>query len=217
MHPMSMYYTIKISDSVSRSYNGINLFCAMTDVTIRTNYTLDTFLQQLESRISMSKEALKDHPVVRALRGFYWRMGIDPTKTRPSSEALARRFLTSKSIPKINSVVDAGNIASIETLVPIGIYDANKIVGDVLLRLASSDEEFIDISNERHILHGKEIVLSDSNGITHVFPYRDAFRTRVNEDTKKVLIVGCGVPGIEQGLTKTAVDRTLELINILGA
>ncbi|MGH9909606.1 MAG: hypothetical protein ACRD32_03115, partial [Nitrososphaerales archaeon] len=75
---MSMYYTIKISDSVSRSYNGINLFCVMIDVTIRTNYTLDRFLQQLESRISMSKEVLKDHPVVRALRDFYWRMGIDP-------------------------------------------------------------------------------------------------------------------------------------------
>ena len=214
---MSMYYTIKISDSVFRSYNGINLFCAMTDVTIKTNYTLDRFLQQLESRISMSKEVLKDHPVVRALRDFYWRMGIDPTKTRPFSEALARRFLTNKSIPKINSVVDQGNIASIETLVPIGIYDANKIVGDVLLRLANSEEEFIDISNERHLLRGKEIVLSDSNGVMHVFPYRDAFRTRVNEDTKKVLIVGCGVLGIEQGLTKTAVDRTLELINILGA
>ncbi len=214
---MSTYYTIKIDDNILLSYNGINLFCAMTDVTINTNYIHDKFLRQLSTNLVLTKETLKDHPTVRALRDFYWRMSIDPTKTRPSSEALARRFIISNSIPKINNVVDAGNMASIETLVPIGIYDANKIIGDVTLRLANNNEEFIDISNEKHVLLGKEIVLSDSNGVMHVFPYCDAFRTRVNEDTKKVLIVGCGVPGIEQRLTKTAVDRTLELINMLGA
>jgi len=187
----------------------------VTDVTINVNYALDEFLQRLYTKLNVGIESLKDHPTVRALRDFYWRIGIDPTKTRPSSEALARRFVANRKIPKINNVVDAGNIASVETSVPIGIYDADKIVGDVTLRLAYNNEEFIDISNEKHVLLGREIVLSDSNGIIHVFPYRDAFRTRVSEDTKKVLIIGCGVPGIEQGLTKTAVDRTLELITML--
>lgn len=214
---MSMYCTIDIASNVLRSYSGINLFCAVTDVNIRKDYSLDPFLDELSKKLTVSKETLKDHPTVRALRDFYWRMGIDPTKIRPSSEALARRFLINNSIPKINNVVDAGNIASIETLVPIGIYDADKIIGNVALRLANSNEEFIDISNAKHTLQGKEIVLSDSNGVMHVFPYRDSLRTRVTEQTKKVLIVGCGVPGIEQGLTKVAVDRTVELIRTLGA
>lgn len=214
---MSVYYTIKINSDVLQSYPGINLFCAMVDVNVRNNYALDPFLNELSKKLTVSKEMLKDHPVVRVLRDFYWRMGIDPTKVRPSSEALARRFLTSKSIRKINSVVDAGNIASIETLVPIGIYDSGKIVGDVALRIANQGEEFIDISNEKHLLQNTEIVLSDSKGVMHVFPHRDSFRTRVTEQTRKVLIVGCGVPGIEQQLTKLAVDRTIELINLLGA
>lgn len=214
---MSVYYTIKINSDVLQSYPGINLFCAMVDVNVKNNYALDPFLNELSKKLTVSKEMLKDHPVVRALRDFYWRMGIDPTKVRPSSEALARRFLTSKSIRKINNVVDAGNIASIETLVPIGIYDSGKIVGDVVLRLANQGEEFIDISNEKHLLQNTEIVLSDSKGVMHVFPHRDSFRTRVTEQTERVLIVGCGVPGIEQQLTKLAVDRTIELINLLGA
>jgi len=212
-----MYCTIDIASNVLRSYTGISLSCALIDVNIRKDYSLDPLLNELSKKLTVSKESLKDHPTVRALRDFYWRMGIDPTKVRPSSEALARRFLTSNNIPMINSVVDAGNIASIETLVPIGIYDAGKIVGNVQLRLATSNEEFTDISNERHSLQGKEIVLADSNGVMHVFPYRDSFRTRVTEQTKKALIVGCGVPGIEQGLTKLAVDRTMELIKTLGA
>ena len=214
---MSMYCTIDIDSKVLRSYSGINLSCALIDVNVRKGYSLGPFLDELSKKLTVSKETLKDHPTVRALRDFYWRMGVDPTKVRPSSEALARRFLTNNSIPKINNVVDAGNIASIETLVPIGIYDAEKIVGNFTLRLANSNEEFIDISNTRHRLQGKEIVLSDSNGAMHVFPYRDSLRTRVTEQTKRVLIVGCGVPGIEQGLTKLAVDRTIELIKTLGA
>ena len=214
---MSVYCTVDIASNILRSYSGINLFCAMTDVSITKDYNLDPFLKELSKTLKVSKETLKDHPTVRALRDFYWRMGIDPTKIRPSSEALARRFLTNNSIPKINNVVDAGNIASIETLVPIGIYDADKIVGSVALRLANSNEEFIDISHAKHTLQGKEIVLSDSNGVMHVFPYRDSLRTRVADQTKKILIVGCGVPGIEQGLTKLAVDRTIELVGTLGA
>jgi len=214
---MSIYCTIDIASSVLRSYSGINLSCALTDVNIRKDYNLDPFLDELSKKLAVNKESLKDHPTVRALRDFYWRMGVDPTKVRPSSEALARRFLTNNNIPKINNVVDAGNIASIETLVPIGIYDAGTIVGDVTLRLANNNEEFVDIANTRHALQGGQIVLSDTNSVMHVFPYRDSFRTRVTEQTKKALIVGCGVPGIEQGLTKLAVDRTMELIKTLGA
>ena len=214
---MSVHRTVDIASNILRSYGGINLFCAMTDVSITKDYNLDPFLKELSKTLKVTKETLKDHPTVRALRDFYWRMGIDPTKVRPSSEALARRFLTNNSIPKINNVVDAGNIASIETLVPIGIYDADKIVGSVALRLANSNEEFIDISHAKHTLQGKEIVLSDSNGVMHVFPYRDSLRTRVADQTKKILIVGCGVPGIDQGLTKLAVDRTIELVGTLGA
>lgn len=214
---MSVYYTIKINSDVLQSHPSINLFCAMTDVNVRNNYALDPFLNELSKKLTVSKEMLKDHPVVRALRDFYWRMGIDPTKVRPSSEALARRFLASKGIRKINSIVDAGNIASIETLVPIGIYDAGKIVDDVVLRLANQGEEFIDISNEKYLLQNTEIVLSDSKGVMHIFPHRDSFRTRVTDQTGRVLIVGCGVPGMEQQLTKLAVDRTIELINTIGA
>jgi DNA/RNA-binding domain of Phe-tRNA-synthetase-like protein len=189
----------------------------MIDVNVTKDYDLAPSLTELSKKLMVSKETLKDHPTVRALRDFYWHMGIDPTKIRPSSEALARRFLTNNSIPKINNVVDAGNIASIETLVPIGIYDADKIVGNVTLRLTNSNEEFIDISNAKRTLQGKEIVLSDNNGVMHVFPYRDSLRTRVTDQTRKIMIVSCGIPGIEQSLTKLAVDRTIELIRTLGA
>jgi len=51
---------------------------------------------------------------VRAYRDFYWRIGLDPTKTISSSEALLRRVLKGE-FPTVSVLIDAENIASAET------------------------------------------------------------------------------------------------------
>jgi DNA/RNA-binding domain of Phe-tRNA-synthetase-like protein len=58
---------------------------------------------------------LKDNPAVRAYRDFYWKLDIDPTKTRPSGEALLRRVLHGEELLCISTVVDAYNLASMKT------------------------------------------------------------------------------------------------------
>ena len=82
---------------------------------------IERLMDEIKAKYTLEK--LREDPVVRAYRDFYWRIGIDPTKTRPSSEALVRRILRGR-FPRINPVVDAGNIASARTMVPIGLYDA---------------------------------------------------------------------------------------------
>ncbi|MEM4175745.1 MAG: phenylalanine--tRNA ligase beta subunit-related protein, partial [Candidatus Nitrosocaldus sp.] len=179
---------------------------------VRHDHDYSKVMDELRTKLTLSKDDLKNHPVVRALRDFYWRLGIDPTKVRPSSEALARRFLMGK-MPRINNVVDAGNIASIETLVPIGIYDLGMVNGMLVLRRAMNNEEFVDITGKASRLTGKEIVLADEQGVMHVFPHRDALRTSVKDYTSRILVVGCYVmDGMDASLAKAAVDRTIELI-----
>ena len=56
-------------------------------------------------------------------RRLYHRFGIDPTRTRPSSEALLRRVLKGESLYRLNRLVDAINWASLAMLLPIGLYD----------------------------------------------------------------------------------------------
>lgn len=203
--------TIPIAEDVRDAYR-IGLYAKAVDVKITHDHDFSSVIDGLKARLALSKDDLKNHPVVRALRDFYWRLGIDPTKIRPSSEALARRFL-SGSIPRINNVVDAGNIASIETLVPIGIYDLARVKGRFVLRRAMSGEEFVDITGKASMLTGREIVLADDAGVIHVFPHRDALRTSVRDDTCRVLIVGCYImDGMDVSLARHAVDRTIELI-----
>jgi DNA/RNA-binding domain of Phe-tRNA-synthetase-like protein len=149
-------------------------------------------------RSSYSLETLKDVPALRAYRDFFWRVGIDPTKIRPASEALLRRVLQGKDLPRINTLVDSYNIASMETHVPLAVFDAARVKGDMVMRMAVAGEKFKGIGmTEEDTLSGSEVVVQDDRALIAVYPYRDADSSKVATETKDVLIMVCGVPGIE--------------------
>ena len=79
---------------------------------------------------------------------MYKRVGLDPTKTRPSSEALLRRVRKGDSLPRINSMVDVCNWCSLEFQLPYGLYDAAHIDGDVELRLGRAGESYPGIRKD---------------------------------------------------------------------
>ncbi len=160
-------------------------------------------------------ETVRENPKIAALRSFYWRIGVDPTKTRPSSEALLRRVLRGGRLPRINNVVDAGNLASLSTLIPIGLYDESRLEPPLELRLASPGEEFFPIGGRRSGLRGGEVVLADAEKVIHLFPHRDSALTSMGQDTRDVLVVACGVPGIDPVEVSRAADLAAGLISDL--
>ncbi|QOJ79140.1 hypothetical protein IG193_01370 [Infirmifilum lucidum] len=158
-------------------------------------------------------ESLPSVPEVRAYRDFYWRIGIDPTKTRPSSEALVRRVLRGE-YPRINALVDAGNVASIETLVPIGIYDLEKAAPPLLLTLSKGGEVFSPLGGREELLPPGLPILVDSRGLVmHLYPHRDSRLTCVLPETRLALVVGGGVPGILRDRVVQAVRRVVEILS----
>jgi len=171
-------------------------------------------VEMVRSRYSLEK--LREDPVVRAYRDFFWRIGIDPTKTRPSSEALVRRVLRG-SFPRISIVVDAGNIASIETMVPIGIYDLDKASPPFEIRLSRGGEVFKPIGGKEEVLEAGTPILVDSRGIVmHIYPHRDSIETCVDENTKKIFVLGAGVPKVPRELVEKAVARVVEILTMVG-
>ncbi len=167
-------------------------------------------LDELRSRYTLEK--LKEDPIVRAYREFYWRIGIDPTKVRPSSEAMVRRVLRGGSFPRINNVVDAGNVASALTLVPIGLYDLDRVKGKLVLRLARCCEPFHPIGGGEDLMKGGEPVLADDEEILFLYPHRDSRKTMIREGTKRLLVLGAGVPGVEVSRVRGAVNLAADLI-----
>ncbi|MEM0026917.1 MAG: phenylalanine--tRNA ligase beta subunit-related protein [Ignisphaera sp.] len=171
-------------------------------------------LNFLKSRYSL--ESLKTDPIVRAYRDFFWRIGIDPTKTRPASEALVRRGLRG-SFPRINPVVDAGNIASAYTMVPIGIYDLAYAKYPFKITISRGGEIFRPIGGGEEKLDKGVPILVDSNGLVmHIYPHRDSIETMVRESTKEVLVVGAGVPNVDVALVRKAVEMVVKLLEKIG-
>jgi DNA/RNA-binding domain of Phe-tRNA-synthetase-like protein len=128
-----------------------------------------------------------DIPGLRPARELYRAFGVDPTRIRPSSEALLRRVLRNKPFPEISNAVDLCNWAAVRTLLPLGLYDADKISGDTLLRRGRERESYVGIGKESVHLHGR-LVLVDAEG-PFGNPTSDSLRTAVTAATHNLLLV----------------------------
>ena len=144
---------------------------------------------RLDAPLAQAEAAVRAHPPeeIAAVRTMYKRVGIDPTKRRPSSEALLRRVRKGEGLPRINSMVDVCNWCSLEFQLPYGLYDAAHIDGDVILRLGVEGESYPGIrKDDVHV--GGRITLADSRG-PFGNPTSDSARTMVTPATTRALVV----------------------------
>jgi len=192
------------------------LACEIKGVKVeKRNVELEKFEDQIINHVRerYDLESLKDGLTFRAYRDFFWKIGIDPTKIRPAAEALIRRVLAGRTIPLINTLVDAYNLASIKTEIALAAFDADKLKGELVMRFAEKGEEFLGIGMEKPMsLNGGEIVVSDGEKLVAVYPYRDADNTKITEKTKNVMLLMCGVPGIGEEILQNAARVALEYI-----
>lgn len=166
-----------------------------------------------EARSKYRLELLKDNPTVRAYRDLFWSLDVDPTKTRPSGEALLRRVLHGKEIPKISTVVDSYNLASLKTIIPLSGFDLDALHLPLCIRFSQLNEEFHGIGMEAPIkLKEKMLVLADGKRIVCIYPYRDAEATKITNKTRNVMIVGYGAPKIHEDELTSAVETALSFI-----
>jgi DNA/RNA-binding domain of Phe-tRNA-synthetase-like protein len=168
-------------------------------------------VQQVKARYDL--ESLKDVPALRAYRDFFWRVRVDPTKNRPAVEALIRRLLRGRGLPRINTLVDVYNLASVTTEVALAAFDLDKLVGALYMRSADAGDEFIGIGMTTPMrFQGGEIVVSDAEKLVAIYPHRDAESTKITATTRNVLLMVCGVPGIGEGALRDAARVAKEYI-----
>lgn len=169
-----------------------------------------------EVRNSFKLETLKDIPEIRAYRDFFWRINVDPTKKRPSVEALIRRILRGKSIPLIFNVVDICNIISIRNLITISAFDLEAINPPLKVRYSRNGERVELIGGRVKTLTGREIVLEDGkNNILSVYAYSDTEISKVKESTKNILAVAYGVPRIRIERVRKCISDIAEYVSKL--
>jgi DNA/RNA-binding domain of Phe-tRNA-synthetase-like protein len=144
-------------------------------------------------------------PHLAVTRSMYRRVGIDPTKTRPSSEALLRRVKKGEGFPRINTLVDVCNWCSAEFQLPYGLYDRERLKGDIQLRLGAAGEEYPGIRKEVVHLEARP-TLADSSG-PFGNPTSDSARSIVTPSTTRALVV-IFVP---REVPRSAIERTIDI------
>ena len=142
-------------------------------------------------------------------RALYRKFGTDPTRVRPSSEALLRRLRRGDPLPRVNSLVDVANAMSVLLQVPVGLYDLDRVKGSALtLRLGREGEGYTGIGKERVNVAGR-ICVADADGPCGN-PSADSARTMITTGTESAAWIYF-LP-----VTDEEVDRTAELIAVFG-
>jgi DNA/RNA-binding domain of Phe-tRNA-synthetase-like protein len=121
------------------------------------------------------------------VRAMYRKLGLDPTKTRPSNEALLRRIRKGGTLPRINAMVDIVNWCSVEFQLPYGLYDRARMRGPVTLRLGRDREEYAGIRKDVVHVAGRLTVADDEGPFGN--PTSDSARTMVTSATREALVV----------------------------
>ncbi len=144
---------------------------------------------RLDAPLATAEAAVRARPPaeIAAVRTMYKRVGLDPTKTRPSSDALLRRVRKGDSLPRINSMVDVCNWCSLEFQLPYGLYDAAQIEGEVELRIGRAGESYPGIRKDAVHVDGR-IALADRVG-PFGNPTSDSARTMVTTQTRQAMLV----------------------------
>jgi len=168
---------VKFPPEVDLKLAGWQLFWAE----IKVNGNGDGLTQEREALPSRIRTILKglpiaEHPTVRSVRTLFRNAGCDPTRYRPSSEALARRVSKGEPLPAILPAVDLNNILSVELMVPCCVINPAKLKGTLTLRRGQTGE-LMDSMRGPFNLEGKP-TLVDADG-AFGSPITDSERVKV--------------------------------------
>jgi DNA/RNA-binding domain of Phe-tRNA-synthetase-like protein len=145
---------------------------------------------RLDAMLAAAEAAVRNSPPEETggVRTMYKRVGLDPTKTRPSSEALLRRVRKGEPLPRINSLVDICNWCSLEFQLPYGLYDLAHVEGDAIeMRIGRDGESYAGIRKDEVHVAGR-ICVADAHG-PFGNPTSDSARTMVTTATTGALVV----------------------------
>ena len=169
---------------------------------------IDAFTQAL--RASETPDTIKLQPAIAATREAYRRLGKDPSRYRPSAEALRRRLLRGLELYRIDTLVDLINLVSLRTGYSIGGFDVDKIQGtDLCLGVGHANEPFEGIGRGPLNIEGLPVWRDAQGGIGT--PTSDHERTKMDVGTRHILALINGYDGDEERLCEAA-EMTRELL-----
>lgn len=203
---------ITISDQIREVCPQLELSivqCQISNSPTPTSLSAELAAEIQRLHASLSLDEINKRPEIAATRRTYKLLGKDPNRYRPSAEALCRRIVREIEIYRVSTLVDIINLVSIRSGFSIGGFDQDKIIGDVELGVGTANDYFEAIGRGVLNVEGLPLYRDAIGGIGT--PTSDNERTKISENTKRLLMIINGYSG-ENGL-KEATDHALELLN----
>ncbi|MGA7670714.1 MAG: phenylalanine--tRNA ligase beta subunit-related protein [Nitrolancea sp.] len=184
----------------------------VTGVTNRTDAArVDEHLAAAET---LTKERFPTPPdiakfeSIAAWRQIYSRFGVKPNRYPCAAESLIRRVIEAGSLPRISTLVDLCNAASLRYAIPVAPFDLGNAQGDVIVRLATGSETYLAINAESPdaIPEGEVIYGDDSPSVlSRRWNWRQSDKGKISLETTHLLITTEAV----HDSARDAVERVL--------
>lgn len=128
----------------------------------------------------------------RAIRQLLKIGGFSPSgRNRPAQELLVKDLKERGAFNYINNVVDVNNVVSLESMLPISIFDTAKLKGDVIVRIARESEGYVFNQSGQYMDLKRCIVCCHGGGDGQCIgsPVKDSMETKIFEGASGFLAV----------------------------
>ena len=143
------------------------------------------------------------------IKSYEYLLGTrDQGKEGLSSENLWNYVKQKKQLPNINTITDSYNLLSLKTGIIMGIYDADKINGNLNIREATGKEHFIPLGtpNQEKIQSGEYILVDDNNKVITRWLTKQHEDVKITKQTKRAIVCVQG----NKNISKERIQKTLQ-------
>jgi DNA/RNA-binding domain of Phe-tRNA-synthetase-like protein len=162
------------------------------------------------AKAKLQAGAESDLPAIQAWRRAFARMGLKPTQYRCAAEALLRRLRKEGNLPPLHPLVDLCNALSVAYAIPIAVFDLARVAGNLQVRHATGDEDYLAFSGEHERPDAGEVIFADDSRHVHARRWcnRQSALSAIRPVTARVLIVA-------EAMHDTAAHDVPELLGAL--
>jgi len=180
---------IKIDKKIIEKTPNFHIGILECKVQVYEEKRVDNIVKEFEERIKNDVDIMDivNMDIIIDGRNAYKIYGKDPSRYRLAVESLYRRLSKGNRLYRINNVVDLGNIISIKSRRSVAVLDYNNIVGNILIRLGTDNDDFYGIGRGKLNIENIPVYVDDISPFGS--PTSDTERTMITDKTTKILLL----------------------------
>lgn len=171
----------------------------------KREYSLDYGELKKEFSNSIPKQDIKIEIKNPDLCRRYIGRMVENITVKKSPDWLQQR-LQSLGQRSINNIVDATNYVMLDIGQPLHAFDADKVQGNIVVRMATEGEKITTLDGKEVSLTTKMLVIADEQGPLAIAGIKGGNRSEVDENTKNIILESANFDPVNVRRTSFAIN-----------